>query len=128
VREQIGAPFVTQSRIQLGEERRGLHQVGLLADELDHFRQEVAIGAHVEGRVVQTHQVAIFRAAAEVRVGGLKSVRRGAVLTGVDQGLDGPYFRAEFDPCHVSLRTIMPFSAENRHLGEAVVAGAAVLR
>jgi hypothetical protein len=54
VREQIGARFVTEARVQLGKERRGLHEVGLFSDELDHFRQEVAIGSYVKGRVVQT--------------------------------------------------------------------------
>ena len=109
VREEIGARLVAEARIELGKERRRFHEIGLLADELDHLLEQIAIGSHVEGRVVQTDQIAVFGSPAEVRVGGLEATRGRTVLTGVDQGLDGPNFRAEFDPSHVSLKTMMPF-------------------
>lgn len=117
VREQIGPRVVTEPRIELREERRGLHEIRLLADELDHFFEQIAIGPDVEGRVVEANQVPIFGATTDVRVRGLEPTRSRTVLTGIDQGFDGPDFSAEFDPSHVSLTIMMPFSAENRHLG-----------
>ena len=117
MREQIGPCVVTEPGIKLGKERRGFHEIRLLADELNHFFEQIAIGPYVEGRVVETNQVPILGATAEVRVRGLEPTRSRTVLTGIDQGFDGPDFSAEFDPSHVSLTTIMPFSAENRHLG-----------
>jgi hypothetical protein len=84
VREQIGARFVTEACVKLCEESRAFHEVGLFADQFDHLRQEIAIGSHVKGRVVQADQVAVLRAPAEVRVGRLKPARCGAVFSGVD--------------------------------------------
>jgi hypothetical protein len=116
MREQIGARFVTEPRIKLGEEGGRFHEIRLLTDQLDHFLQQIPIGTHVEGGVVQADQVAVLRSTTEVRVGGLETTRGCTVLSGIDQGLDGLHFRAEFNPRHVSLKTMMPFSAENRHL------------
>jgi hypothetical protein len=116
VSEKIGPRLVSETRVELGQQGGSLHEIRLIADQLDHFLQQIAVRSHVEGRVVQTNQVAVFWTTTEVRVGGLEATGSGTVLTGIDQGLDGPHFLAEFDLRHVSLKTMMPFSARNRHL------------
>ncbi len=99
-REQIGASVVARARVELGEERRPLHQIRLLADELHHVPQELAVGPDSELRIIKANEVAILWAPSEVRVRSLEAARRNPLLARVDERLDGLHFGAEFDLGH----------------------------